>query len=1135
MCRSRMCVFTALALIIVAGCFSAPPAQANGFFGAASPPMVQVGANQLVGVTYFIQNPSTSDVTFVSSVADFTVNGGITSVNLPVSLTVHAGSMATLASNVSISEALVLAAKAAGTDMIQMVRTFDDTSGTIHVSIPIYIKVGSSMIGPASVTEIILDTPQDSGSVAQFGELRGHAFIRGTGTGSITGEWLVDGSPVETFNSNMLGGVPIEVSSRESLTTRDLGEHEVELRITSPGPVTSPARRYVVVPTEASNQRVLLVSPRDDAGIAPDLARVAFRWTPMPGAARYEIAFSPILDPLGLDAKGNVKRGLFKPLEWTPTLESFGQLMLLVTVPGDTVAWTPNPVQHARIFGLTNTMCWAVRAVYPGQEHGDPSTTSNPGRLVLIPAAVKLNLSAPENGITLPSAFPTFKWQAGPGGSMYEITLTSGGKTVFSAMTPQTQYALDDLMTFRLAAGSYSWRVRAIRPGAGVTAISENRAFSLAEGTAALPNTGTLVRPENAILQVASTMPFVPLPNAGAEIAITPADGSKIASQMPGITATYPAVPPGNVRLILDGVDVTGLAEIGGTSLKLTAPWPLAPGAHSADLTIVTAKNDRLQSTSRFTVELARGWKAATSPPDEPDTEANQQGLPMRFRMDSRWEGTDRLATTDALNVDASIRGQKKWAGNPNSYTAANFQLSRPAGRDLDLTGFIVGAGINNDRFKVRAGDIGDDESLCTVNGLATRAFNFSTTAGPIKLSAMQTLGDEINQSNIGRAPRLFLITVQPAGATEDRGLKLIYADSKDEFNGDNSGFAGPTRSSVLSLTGKLPLGGTGAALNGEFANSNGTFESAFGKHSANGTAMSFGLGGRVRGFDVAGGYRSIGSEFVSPASTTLATNLRGWEFSAGRQLGRFVKSKLSYITLENTGGEQIPGSSISSQGLDLNIDFPKLPSITARVAKNRTSSKALGRTTLPSSNEENVWSITASYGGAKCNGYLGYAKSDLGDKYDSRNLQRYPGTYVPNARSSGTWTGSLSYQLSGMLRVRTYYGSTGTDRWVRNVIGTNNAVFQGTDSTRQLRVEAEFRPAGNLSATMGWTKGKSNDALGLYGVDQAGFDTKLNYRLPRSGGTNGFIVTAGWRRLDSGGSVVSIMLNDSRLLSSGL
>ena len=74
------------------------------------------------------------------------------------------------------------------------------------ISIPLRVILTGSLTGPATVTEVLLDVPPDGKTVDWGAELRAHGLIKGTGNGPVSGIWLVDEQPIESFQVNMLAG-----------------------------------------------------------------------------------------------------------------------------------------------------------------------------------------------------------------------------------------------------------------------------------------------------------------------------------------------------------------------------------------------------------------------------------------------------------------------------------------------------------------------------------------------------------------------------------------------------------------------------------------------------------------------------------------------------------------------------------------------------------------------------------------------------------------------------------------------------------------------------------------------------------------------------------------------------------------
>jgi methionine-rich copper-binding protein CopC len=1098
--------------------------------GRADPPVVTTTAGVVAGVTYLIRNLGAAALTLQSSSAEFYVNEQLVgAVNVPAQAGVPANGVAAVSSDVTISQQIQNSAKAAGADEVVMLRRFSSGTEGPEVTIPLVIHIGSSLASPASVTDILLDVPPDSKTVGQGDEIRAHAFIRGTGTGPVVGTWFVDGQPVETFQTNLTAGLAQEVWTRLTLPTVDLGEHGVELRIGRPQPVSSGERRYVVVPKGSGSQRMFLASPSDETTLPQGGVRTSFRWVPMPGSSGYEIAFARTLRALGLNDDGDVLDGPLGRIAWTSAMVQSGELSVLARAPSEALSWTPSAEDYDRLMSAPGTVYWAVRAVYPAEGRGDPSTTSRPVSLMVPPLPQNLGLVAPAEGATVAEG-QSFEWQAGPQGSIYEFVILSQGKPVYTALTRECTCALSSRTFSCPAAGAYAWRVSALLPD-GVAAVSGRRVFTIAAKPAAKAPVPRPVATGQAI--AITTRGVYLLPGAAGGLTITPPNGSVIASQQPLITATYPDAAVGGVCITLNGVDVTALASVTPTSATLQPPGVFSQGDHTVSVTVTTNSGGQLQETSTFTVSLAAASETASAAAAVTAENAPITQRPLQLDLNWNWRPTTAGQQGNDLVFDINLRGEQTWVWRSDSYAAFNFQFAKPGDTEkVDLANFVAHASFRKETYKAVIGDTGLAASELTAQGVMARSFSFVSNAGPVKLNAVHTLGKAIQRSSIGQTPDILLVTAENKGATAQRGLKLTYVDSQSNLAGTSS-FVDPTQSRVTSLSGCTPIGKTGLNFRSEVAQSDATVVTAFGSQASSGTALTTTVDGVFAGFGLATSYRRIGSDYVSPASATLTNDIRGWTFAVNRPLGRFLTSTVNYSTYDNLPGSANPAAGLTQRSLDLTANYPKLPVVTVRFARNDSFSDPFAEGGRPGDTRENLWSATANYGASKLNGYLTYSKSDFDDYFDFID----PDVDTPNDRGTGAWSFGFGMNPVKQFKLRADFGANATDRWFRPLLGIDPT--QGSDSSHQGRIQAEYVINHKLSATMAWSNSRYSDALGTYVSDFRDFNARINYFLRLTKGGGGLALTGEYRSYRYGGTTAgqnknefSILVNDNRVVA---
>src|SRR5262249_22432478 len=125
--------------------------------------------------------------------------------------------------------------------------------------------------------------------ISQGDAFSAHAILAGTGTGTITGQWLWDGSVSEQFAVNMVGGERVLLDTRGTLPNLWLGVHRLEVGI--PAPPLLPSRAIGVVINPGDWRSARLLRPAWGAAVS-ETAQPTLGWLPVPGASHYQVGFS---------------------------------------------------------------------------------------------------------------------------------------------------------------------------------------------------------------------------------------------------------------------------------------------------------------------------------------------------------------------------------------------------------------------------------------------------------------------------------------------------------------------------------------------------------------------------------------------------------------------------------------------------------------------------------------------------------------------------------------------------------------------------------------------------------------------------------------------------------------------------
>ena len=423
-------------------------------------------------------------------------------------------------------------------------------SGTTQ---PMRISSSSSLGAPLSVVTIAMTHPRDGTLVMQGDELYGEAILAGTGSGTIVGEWLWDGNVIEEFTRVFAGGERVTLRSEQPFPTEFLGEHTAELRITQPNQVLSKPVHVMVNPGDWKLQRIL--GPEYGAGFASDAPPV-LRWTPVPGAAKYQVGFSA--------------RPFFSSIEeWHEVTDNQWQ------VPPE--IW--GELQDGELY-------WTVRTI---DDENLPRKALPMRRILHVPAGALASVSG---GLGRTAAGnPLLAWRGLSVNVFYEITISEdadGTKWVRRYLTKDPKVDLRALNGKLVPGQTYYWQVQAILPDGRMLLSGPPQSFVAPQNTQARG-----AQDSGFVLVSARTM------NSRAGRKGLPQDvESLIASRSPlpdsSVTNTKPvisiqfksAVNPTDISLMVDDTDVTSLLQISDTQVSYAPALDLPSGAHSVNLTI---------------------------------------------------------------------------------------------------------------------------------------------------------------------------------------------------------------------------------------------------------------------------------------------------------------------------------------------------------------------------------------------------------------------------------------------------------------------------------------------------------------------------------------------------------------------
>jgi hypothetical protein len=495
--------------------------------------------------------------------------------------------------NTLIATVSARADAAEGTRMVNVVNSDGSNTGVdIDFPIsdtpkPVEVIRATSLSSPLQAQTLAITHPRDGTAVGQGDQLFAEAIVGGVGSGTITGEWILDRNISEQFSLVMTGGQAVRLRTSKSLPTLLLGVHHLELRITSPNLLQSRTITLVVNPSGWSLQRLL--GPHSRASYLNDTPPL-LRWAIVPGAAKYQVGFA-------------TRPYLSAVQHWHDIHDTEWQ------VPKD--IWLALP---------EGELYWTVRVV---ETSGDVRQPPPMRRIERLPAGVLQPLSITphltRNGV------PLLAWHGINQPALYRVTISrdaEGSDIVRRYFTKSPHVDLWAVLPELEAGHTYFWRVEALSTNGEPLIAAPTYQFVAGVGD----KTGAFRKPNQ--LEVASLgVGFAAPPPADLVEVRVPGPGETVRERQPEIRLQLKnPVVAGLTAVMVDGTDVTGVAEFTTDTISVKLPTQLSNGVHK-----ITLQVDQDMQEWSFNVDAPAppsnpSKQTASGPPTyEPGTDAEAE------------------------------------------------------------------------------------------------------------------------------------------------------------------------------------------------------------------------------------------------------------------------------------------------------------------------------------------------------------------------------------------------------------------------------------------------------------------------------------------------------------------------------
>lgn len=275
---------------------------------------------------------------------------------------------------------------------------------TTPIGVPLFVYAEDAIGAASGVRAAAIVSPVEGTIVGTSQPIYPRALLATTGSGTLYGQWRLDGVAYESFVATAQAGMPVEVRGLTAIPATSWGEHTLTLAVASKLEDLAPASAnatvspaVLLVSTRESRSSLMIYAPADRVIIGREAPE--FRWTLLPGASGYRVEFG--------NDEGVVRIGF-------RTSQS---------------KWTPTRAQ-LRAVGA-GTFRWRVLPLYTGEVEGTPSDWR---AVVILPEGVSLR--AEPHGAAV-------AWSGGAPGVVYHLdVLDARGSLLFRALAVRPRYDL---------------------------------------------------------------------------------------------------------------------------------------------------------------------------------------------------------------------------------------------------------------------------------------------------------------------------------------------------------------------------------------------------------------------------------------------------------------------------------------------------------------------------------------------------------------------------------------------------------------------------------------------------------------------------------------------------------------------
>ncbi len=485
---------------------------------------------------------------------------------------------------------------------------------------------------------------------------------------------------------------------------------------------------------------------------------------------------------------------------------------------------------------------------------------------------------------------------------------------------------------------------------------------------------------------------------------LSPKEGRETIARKPLVRLKISGkVKPDTLLVILDSIDITGLARIAGESLSFKLFDVLSPGNHTLFISITGKNGKTVEKNFEFSTRHSIFFREAVSKNELSMmyegvlNKRNNPGTPY-----SRVEGN--MSTTSALSSD-------NWRYSLKSnirYLDQSIPVLSPMEKGIELADYLLRADYKQEALtaSIEVGNVIVDQSQNTLVGFAREGNRVSLGWKGYKLNGfMLSTSDDFGfnedlYQDKELDYRIVGMTGEASFFSEKLNIKTFYITGTEPAESFGSWEAGgDKKGNVYGLTATSYLFDRKVEMNAEFDMSDYDPDQSDEFSSESDKAFRFNINNMFGKYTFATQYSYMGPDYSVIGNAYMPNNREEISMNAGANFTEHAINIYASRSHDNVDKDKLFARYISNQ-YSIDYSFNKFQTMPLRISYNKAMMKSSlePEFTLPSDIETDTWSAQTGYIKGRWNLNLSTSYSLQNDRVTTDNdTKSFTMTFSPS------------------------------------------------------------------------------------------------------------------------------------------